>query len=241
MADVFQNATNFNQPLSNWNVSKVTNMSKMFNGASNFNKDISIWKVGKVTDMSYMFNGASGLGNLDLSSWDIGSVRKDKNVDFMKSAGSGNTPPIWLPRDIKALATITYANMDWETGTVASNHSCVKFNKYCDRDSRFAAAIKLGKYGRTISFKFNRTYGKGTFGYYNRQDESHEPYSYWFKGSWIKFKLKGKEAKYFEQEKAYPANLFYHCDVEFDEVVLEFYGKNPQGWRNITLSAQPYD
>ena len=34
---MFKNATSFNQPLNNWDVSNVTDMRRMFNGARSFN------------------------------------------------------------------------------------------------------------------------------------------------------------------------------------------------------------
>jgi len=37
MSDMFYNAYKFNQDLSNWNVSKVEDMTSMFNGALVFN------------------------------------------------------------------------------------------------------------------------------------------------------------------------------------------------------------
>ena len=40
MNAMFQNATSFNQPLNNWNVSKVTNMEAMFWGATSFNQPL---------------------------------------------------------------------------------------------------------------------------------------------------------------------------------------------------------
>ena len=43
---MFVGATLFNQPIGNWNVSKVTDMSNMFHGDSAFNPDISAWNVG---------------------------------------------------------------------------------------------------------------------------------------------------------------------------------------------------
>lgn len=46
----------FNQPIGNWDVSSVTDMSNMF-FASEFNQPIGNWDVSSVTDMSYMFAG----------------------------------------------------------------------------------------------------------------------------------------------------------------------------------------
>jgi len=40
----------------NPNLSQVTDMSGMFRGASNFNQDISNWDVSNVTDMIFMFS-----------------------------------------------------------------------------------------------------------------------------------------------------------------------------------------
>ena len=63
----------FNQDISSWNVSNVTNMSGMFND-SQFNQDISSWNVSNVTDMSSMFNDSQF--NQDISSWDVSKVTK---------------------------------------------------------------------------------------------------------------------------------------------------------------------
>jgi surface protein len=65
--------TDFNQNISSWDVSNVTNMSGMFLGASSFNQDISNWDVSNVTDMSGMF-GLSYAFNQDIGSWDVSSV-----------------------------------------------------------------------------------------------------------------------------------------------------------------------
>ena len=43
---------------SSWNLSNVTNMSKMFKNAELFNADIRLWDVGNVEDMSHMFEDA---------------------------------------------------------------------------------------------------------------------------------------------------------------------------------------
>ena len=49
--------TKFNQDISSWNTSNVTDMSHMFSGATAFNQPLNNWDVSNVTDMSYMFAG----------------------------------------------------------------------------------------------------------------------------------------------------------------------------------------
>ena len=70
---MFAYASSFNQPLGDWNVDKVTNMSGMFAYASSFNQPLADWSVDKVTTMSSMFNGASAF-NQDIGDWAVDSV-----------------------------------------------------------------------------------------------------------------------------------------------------------------------
>ena len=73
MTDMFYEATSFNQPLNNWNVSNVTYMSYMFYYASAFNQDISSWDISNVTNMESIFDD-SNLSRINydkiLNSWD---------------------------------------------------------------------------------------------------------------------------------------------------------------------------
>jgi len=62
----------FNQDISKWNTSKVTNMQDMFNDASEFNQDISKWDTSNVKSMQTMFYHATSF-NQDISKWDIKS------------------------------------------------------------------------------------------------------------------------------------------------------------------------
>ena len=63
----------FNQPIGNWDVSNVTDMSSMFTLNEIFNQDISKWDVGNVKDMSWMFYFNSAF-NQDLSGWNVSNV-----------------------------------------------------------------------------------------------------------------------------------------------------------------------
>ena len=45
MGWMFENASSFNQPLNNWNVSNVTNMQEMFREAVSFNQPLNKWNV----------------------------------------------------------------------------------------------------------------------------------------------------------------------------------------------------
>ena len=54
MRGMFKNATSFNQPLNNWNVSNVTNMTNMFYNAFSFNQPLNKWDVSNVTDVWYV-------------------------------------------------------------------------------------------------------------------------------------------------------------------------------------------
>ena len=78
----------FNQPIGNWDVSKVTNMKGMFNGAhafmeawfdgaSAFNQPIGNWDVSQVTNMEGMFNGADAF-NQPIGNWDVSKVESMK-------------------------------------------------------------------------------------------------------------------------------------------------------------------
>ena len=55
------NATNFNQDLNNWDLSKATDLMYMFYEADSFNGDISRWDVSSGTEFNAMFYGAKSL------------------------------------------------------------------------------------------------------------------------------------------------------------------------------------
>ena len=58
MSNLFKDRNGFNEDIGNWNVSNVTDMESMFKNAEVFNQDIGNWDVSKVSDMEYMFYNA---------------------------------------------------------------------------------------------------------------------------------------------------------------------------------------
>ena len=80
--------TSFNQPLNNWNVSNVTDMSRMFEEASSFNQPLNNWDVSNVTDMRRMFNGARSF-NQPLNNWNVSITDMSNMFD---PASSFNQP-----------------------------------------------------------------------------------------------------------------------------------------------------
>ena len=67
-------------PISEWDVSRITDMSRMFFYARSFNDNISHWDVSSATNMRHMFWGALSFDG-DLSKWDVSRVR-DTNSMF---------------------------------------------------------------------------------------------------------------------------------------------------------------
>lgn len=92
---MFYNCTTFNQDISGWDVSRVTNMSSMFRGATAFNQNIGNWNTEAADNMGAMFWGATAF-NQNIGSWNTGSVTNMTNMFngatiFNQNIGSWNT------------------------------------------------------------------------------------------------------------------------------------------------------
>ena len=73
MSKMFSNLEVFNQDIGSWNVSNVTDMSIMFSNAKSFNGDLSLWNTSNAIKMNWMFSSADTF-NQDLSKWDVRNV-----------------------------------------------------------------------------------------------------------------------------------------------------------------------
>ena len=69
MSNLFSEQYLFNHDISRWNVSEVTNMQGMFDGAGRFNQSLNQWNVSKVTNMESMFDGAISFDQ-PLNNWE---------------------------------------------------------------------------------------------------------------------------------------------------------------------------
>jgi surface protein len=109
MYGMFENAQNFNQDLSAWDVRNVRNMEYMFYDAQNFNQDLSAWDVRNVTRMNSMFQQASAF-NQDLSAWDVSNVQEYLNFD-------SDTPQWTLPKPNLKITNVSFTSTASGDGT----------------------------------------------------------------------------------------------------------------------------
>lgn len=73
MTKLFNGLKRFNYDISNWNVSNVTNMKEMFKGCATFNQPLNSWNVSNVTIMTEMFSNCKSF-NQPLDKWTVSKV-----------------------------------------------------------------------------------------------------------------------------------------------------------------------
>ena len=110
----------FNQDISTWDVSNVTNMTRMFQ-LSNFNSDISDWDVSSVTTMFNMFNNNTAF-NQEIADWDVSSVadftRMFYSSQFNQDIGNWNVSSATFMDDMFGLTQFNNDIGDWEVSNV---------------------------------------------------------------------------------------------------------------------------
>jgi len=120
MNSMFHDATKFNQPLNNWNVSKVTDMSEMFTHATKFKQSLNKWDVSKVTTMSRMFRDATNF-NQPLDNWDVSKVTNMSGM-FAGATSFNQSLDNW---DVSKV-TIMYRMFD-SSGMSESNRMSIRY------------------------------------------------------------------------------------------------------------------
>ena len=86
MSYLFKHNNKFNEDISNWNVSNVTDMESMFSDCKIFNKPLNKWDVSNVRNMRSTFFYCKNY-NHPLNSWNVGNVTK---MNFMFGGWSNN-------------------------------------------------------------------------------------------------------------------------------------------------------
>ena len=108
----------FNQPLNNWfgNSPNIKDLSMAFHGCTSFNQDISSWKVSTVTNMAYMFhhatvynNGGQGL-TYNINSWNTDNVTSIQAMFAGAAAFQGNGVNSWNLSSLYGQTSFNVAN-----------------------------------------------------------------------------------------------------------------------------------
>ena len=128
MSDTFRDNNSFNQPIGNWDVSKVTNMTSLFQN-SPFNQDISSWDVGNVKWIDGMFFATPF--NQDISSWDVSNVTKMSDM-FQSATLFNQDISSWDVSKVTNMSNMfnsaTSFNQDISSWGVSNVTSCANFS-----------------------------------------------------------------------------------------------------------------
>ena len=98
----FLDAELFNQPIENWDISKVNDTILMFGGAKSFNQPLKKWDTSNVIDMDGMFMGAASF-NQPLQNWDTSKVT-NMNGMFAKAASFNQPIEKWNTSNVKDMS-----------------------------------------------------------------------------------------------------------------------------------------
>ena len=125
-------------PMGTWDVSRVTDMSRMFSNFKDFDADISDWDVSRVKDMRGMFLSASSF-NGDISKWDVSRVEDMEGM--FAGARSFNRKLCGLPWvHSKAVQHAMFAGSSGSISRDFCSGSCARTFVPCHRRRRNSVA-----------------------------------------------------------------------------------------------------
>ena len=135
---MFYNTSSFNQPIGSWNVSSVTNMASMFKSATSFNQDISSWDTSNVEDMNYMFYDASAFNSV-ISNWNVSSVT-DMSYMFGEASSFNSDISTW---DVSLVTDMQY--MFFTAGVFNQDLSSWNVSNVTNMEAMFADALSFNQ------------------------------------------------------------------------------------------------
>jgi len=109
--------------ISEWDVSRITNMSCLFKDVDGFNDSIHLWDTSSVTDMSYMFSNAD-VFNQEIGNWNTSNVRDMRYMfsnarSFNQDIGNWSTSQVTDMRGMFENAhSFNQPLRDWDTSSV---------------------------------------------------------------------------------------------------------------------------
>jgi len=138
ISGMFYNQKTFNQDISVWDVSNVKRMVGTFTGTESFNQPLDSWDVSNVTDMNSLFWNAKAF-NQDLNSWDVSKVTSMDSM-FDKASSFNGDVSNWDVSSVTtmfALFAYTPFNKDissWDVSNVTRMSSLFYSNSKFDQD-----------------------------------------------------------------------------------------------------------
>lgn len=109
MDRLFNGAESFNQHLNGWDMSNVTSIERMFGNASSFNRPLDKWNTSNITSMEFLFGGAAAF-NQDLSSWDISNVTSIRSIFFGNCGFNNNSIVNWDTSSVTDMRSLCHSN-----------------------------------------------------------------------------------------------------------------------------------
>ena len=138
VSSIFTSASNFNQDISDWDVSNVTNVRTMFSFTSSFNQNLNNWNLTSLSDATLMFYGAIAYDNGGITLDWTGKIPLLNNMDGMfTSATSFNQIILLDTSNVTNMGGLFYSaqqfNQDisgWDFSSVTIVNSMFAYSLY---------------------------------------------------------------------------------------------------------------
>jgi surface protein len=124
MQEAFSYCFLFNKDISKWNVSNVTSMNRMFFNAQSFNHPLDRWNVSNVKTMNYMFSRAQSF-NQPLDGWKVSNVETMEGM-FYKAQSFNQPLDGWDVSRVKTMEDMFHYAQSFNQPLNAWNVSNVK-------------------------------------------------------------------------------------------------------------------